>query len=295
MQGVNLRTSVGILVTVKIVAGCFISLSVSSCPSVGVVSGLRVSLVLRVVNGQVERVGAFAAVSIAVVVGVVAAGVVGRAVPHVAFAFHHRFGIVCAVVDGQMESDGAVGVVNGLEVLHIVTAGGVNGIVPGVRLASGGGEFVGGGVVDSEVQGIDLRTSVGIRMAVNVVARSGVCLIVTICPSVGVVGDYRVCLVTRFVDGEMQGHHAVAAVGGLKRNGGLVSAFGVGHIVNPGELLAGGLLVNARGRHVHGHVHGFGIHCRAGSTVDSLRGGSDNGVFAALYCRDVIERDVLIA
>ena len=108
MQGVNLRTSVGILVTVKIVAGCFISLSVSSCPSVGVVSGLRVSLVLRVVNGQVERVGAFAAVSIAVVVGVVAAGVVGRAVPHVAFAGHRRFGIVCAVVDGQMESDGGV-------------------------------------------------------------------------------------------------------------------------------------------------------------------------------------------
>ena len=166
MQSVNLRTSVSILVTVEIVAGCFISLSVSSCPSVGVVSGFCVGLVLRVVNGQVERVGAFAAVSVVVVVGVVAAGVIGRAVPHVAFAFHHRFGIVCAVVDGQMESDGAVGVVNGLEVLHIVTAGGVNGIVPGVRLASGGGEFVGGGVVDSEMQGIYLSTFVVIWMAV---------------------------------------------------------------------------------------------------------------------------------
>ena len=184
MQGIDLSASIGILVTVEIVAGCFISLSVSSCPSVGVVSGLRVSLVLRVVNGQVERVGAFAAVSVVVVVGVVAAGVVGRAVPYVAFAGHHCFGIVCAVVDGEVERDSAVGVVNGLEVLYVVTAGGVNGIVPGVRLASGGGEFVGGGVVDSEVQGINLRTSVVIRMAVNVVARSGVCLIVTICPSV---------------------------------------------------------------------------------------------------------------
>ena len=145
------------------------------------------------------------------------------------------------------------------------------------------------------MQGINLRTSVVIRMAVKVVVGSGVCLPVSICPSVGVVSGYRVCLVNRFVDGEMQGHHTVAAVGGLKRKGGLVSAFGVGQIVNPGEFLAGGLLVNARGRHVHGHVHGFGIHCRAGSTVDSLRGGSDNCVFAALCCRDVIERDVLIA
>ena len=108
VQGIDLRAPVGILVTVEIVAGFFISLSVSSCPSVRVVSGLRVRLVLRVVNGQVERVGAFAAVSVVVVVGVVAAGVVGRAVPHVAFAFHHRFGIVCAVVDGQMESNGGV-------------------------------------------------------------------------------------------------------------------------------------------------------------------------------------------
>ena len=91
----------------------------------------------------------------------------------------------------------------------------------------------------------------------------------------------------------MQGHHAVAAVGGLKRNGGLVGAFSIGHTI-PSEALAGRLLVNACGGHVHGHVCGFGIRGRTGSAVDSLCGGSDNGVFTALCSRDVIERDVLI-
>ena len=97
------------------------------------------------------------------------------------------------------------------------------------------------------MEGVHLSTSVVIQMAVNVVSGSGVCLTVSIRPSVGVVSGYWEGLVSRFVDSEMQSHHAVTAVGGLKRNGGFVGAFGVGYIVDPGELLAGGLLVNARG------------------------------------------------
>ena len=138
MQSVNLSTSIGILVTVEIVTGFFVSLPVSSCPSVGVVSGFCVSLVLRVVNGQVEGIGAFAAVSVVVVVGVVAAGGVGCAVPQVAFAGHRRFGIVCALVDGQMERDSGVrAVLVGISPL-IITRSGVGPSIPIVGFASSG-------------------------------------------------------------------------------------------------------------------------------------------------------------
>ena len=152
-----------------------------------------------------------------------------------------------AVVDGEMEGNGAVGVVNSLEMLHIITAGGVNRVVPSVGFASSGIELVGCGIVDSEMEGVHLSTSVVIQMAVNVVSGSGVCLTVSIRPSVGVVSGYREGLVSRFVDSEMQSHHAVTAVGGLKRNGGLVGAFGISDTVYPSVAVAGGLLVGARG------------------------------------------------
>ena len=83
MQGIDLGTSVDILMTEGVIATGSVN---GIVPCIGVVSGFRVSLVLRVVNGQVERVGACAAVSIVVVVGVVTAGGVGRAVPNEAFA-----------------------------------------------------------------------------------------------------------------------------------------------------------------------------------------------------------------
>ena len=135
MQGIDLRTAVGIRMTVKVVTGSGVSLTVSIGPSVGIVSGFCEGLVDRDVHGELLGVRAGTVGSVGVLVIVRAGRCVERIVPALVLTCSHVGRIVCSVVDGEVEGDGAVSVVNGLEMLHIVTAGGIDGVVPIVGFA----------------------------------------------------------------------------------------------------------------------------------------------------------------
>ena len=61
------------------------------------------------------------------------------------------------VVDGEVESIDLRAAVGVFVVVGVVAAFGVGLVVPGVGFAGGGGELVGGSVVDGQVECIDLR------------------------------------------------------------------------------------------------------------------------------------------
>ena len=106
VQRIDLRTSVGVLVTVDAVAGSRVDLTVALRPGVGTARFDRVDLMHRVVNGQVQRIDLRAAVCILVTVGTVAGSRVGLSValrPSVGTACFHRDGGMHRIVNGQVQ------------------------------------------------------------------------------------------------------------------------------------------------------------------------------------------------
>ena len=91
-------------------------------------------------------------------------------------------------INGEVEYHRTIGTVDVGEGLGVGAALGVGLIVPSITVASHFRKLVGRGVVDGQVQSINLCTPVVVWVTVKVVARSGVGFIVTIRPGVGVVG-----------------------------------------------------------------------------------------------------------
>ena len=160
VQGIYTRATVvgSIIICISTAGGVGQAIAtLGSCPYIAVASSLGESLVAVVVDGQVQRVGAGAAFSGVVAVGVVASGGVGLVVasPGVGVASCIGVGSVAVVVDreGQRLGGGALVFIG--VVVDIGTAGGVGQAVavgPGVSVASRGGSRSG---VDSTL--VDLQ------------------------------------------------------------------------------------------------------------------------------------------
>ena len=91
-----------------------------------------------VVDGQVQGVGAGAAVGVGIIIGIDARGGVGLSLPGVALTSRVDNDIMCAVVDGQVQRVGA-GTGADESVEGISACGGVGLAVPCVALADGEG------------------------------------------------------------------------------------------------------------------------------------------------------------
>ena len=140
VEGIDLRAAVGIKMTVGIVAGSRVGLSVTSGPSVGAALADGDGLMHRVENGQVEGVDLRAAVGVEMTVGVVAGSRVGMSVPGVGAALADGDRRVHRVEDGQVEGIDLRTTV-GVEVaVSVVAGGGVGLSVPGVGTALGDGD-----------------------------------------------------------------------------------------------------------------------------------------------------------
>ena len=143
-----------------------------------------------------------------------AAGGVVCAVPNEAVA--GRGGGIARgrVADGEVEADGGVAT----EVGDIGVGGrswwdsGVGSAVPGEAVADDGGGVGEDVVLDSEVEGIDLHTAVGVAVVVGVDARGCVGLVGESCPVEAVAGDGPEGHVVRAEDGEVEGVGARAGV-----------------------------------------------------------------------------------
>ena len=134
VQRIDLRTAVGVLMTVGVDTGSRVGLAVAIRPRVAATSLRSVGLVHRVVDGQVQRINLRAAVGIRVAVGMVAGRRVGHAVgPRVGAASFHREGLVHRRVHNQHHRHHAVAAVAGRQ-LGILRAGAGEGLaVPDVR------------------------------------------------------------------------------------------------------------------------------------------------------------------
>ena len=191
-------------------------------------------------DGQLEGGDAVAAVAARGGVAVVAALIVGHAVPLIAVAGGGGDGGRDRLLDGERQGHGAVAAVAAGELLAVGTRGGVLHIVPGV--AAAGAHADGGirGIVDNQVQRHGAVATFNGGVVLRVAAGGGVVGAVPDEVGAGSVVDLGLNAV---VDGERQGHGAVAAAGELVHIGGsaqLTGALGVGHTVDPGVLVAGG-------------------------------------------------------
>ena len=132
--------------------------------------------------------------------------------PSIAFAEGSGHGGVRAVKDKEMQGDGGVGPVDILILSGVITGDRVNHAVPLVGFAGSGRKLIGGGVMDGQIERVDLRTSVGILMGIVVGTGNRVGETVAVGPGVGVDSHFRGRSVYRMVDGQMQRDEAVATV-----------------------------------------------------------------------------------
>ena len=272
VQRIYLRTAVGVIVAVGIVTAGGVSRTVAARPCVSFTSNFRHGRVYRVVDGQVQRIDLRAAVGVIVTVEVVTAGRVGRTVtarPCVGLAGNCRHSRVNGVVDGQMQCHRAVRAVYVGEVLYIVAGNGVGLLVPCVGLASRGSKLILRRLIDGQVQGIHLRTAVGVIVGVGVVTafciglRGGIHMI----PRVGFNSRSSGGQVAGVVDGQVQCYHTVAAGRIGQRVGRRGGALSVGHTVDPLITVASCLLVNADGGVFDGQVQRINLNTTVGILV----------------------------
>ena len=230
-------------------------------PSVGLAGRGHKLVGGGVIDGQVQSIDLRTAVGVIVRVGVVAAGGVGLTVtgrPGVGLHSGDGGGGIHRMVDGEVQRHGAVAACGvGQREGRLVGAFSVGLTVdPREGLASLLLVNALGDMVDGQVQRVDLRTAVGILVAVGVVAADGVGLAVAGRPSVGLASRGRQGGVYRIVDGQMQRHHTVAACRIGQRVGRRVGALSVGHTVNPFVAFTSRLLVDAGVGIVHCEDHG---------------------------------------
>ena len=249
-------------------------------PGVAAAFDHRGDLIHWIVDGEVEGIDLCAAVGIFVAVCVGVALVVGLAItvcPLVAAASRFGSGSVCWIVDGEVEGDDGVATV-GTAVLNgegrfvgaFVVRRAIN---PGVGAASLLLVNARRGIVDGQVQGIDLRAAVGVFVAVGVGAALGVGCAV---PRVAAASRFGDGCVGRIVDGKVEGIDLRAPVVVFVAVE-VVSAFGVGYAINPSEGAASRLLVkDPRGlvEFKVGHVNSVVRNCER---VDCL-GGNFNAI-----------------
>ena len=247
------------------VSGGIVTLGVGIAvnPGVAAASRLYVDAGGVVADGEVEGIDLQTTVRILVGVSVVAALQISRAIPGVALACGFRHGGMLRVVDGQVQRHHTVAPVGrtagnsvggGIVALSVGIA-----VNPSVAAASRRHVDAGGVVADGEVEGVDLRATVGICMGVSVVAAMGIGRAV---PGVRLASSLSHGCVDGIVDGQVQRHHTVAPVGRTAGNsvGGGTGALGVGDAVNPGVAAACRPCVNAGGGIEDGEVEGIDLH-----------------------------------
>ena len=221
VQGIDLCATVTVDMLVIVGARSVVGLPVSVSPGVGVVGGDGDGGVRRVVDGQVQGDHGVAARGVGQSVGrgLGALGV-GHAVdPGEALAGHLRVDARAGVVDRQVEGVRA-GTTCAVGVVVRVGAGSGVGLTIAVcpSVASTFCNSDGGvrRVVDGQVQGIDLSTTVSVPMTVGVVAGGSVGQPVAVRPCVSLAlcdGDGGV---RRVVDGQVQRVNLRATVGILE-------------------------------------------------------------------------------
>ena len=205
VQSIDLCATVSIGVTVEVVSAFGVGFTVAVRPCVGLAGRGRERGVHRVVDGEVQGIDLRAAVSIGVDVGVVAAYRVGlcgsiHTGPYVGLAGRGRDCRMHRIVDGEVQgidlrATVSIGVAVGVVAAFVVGLCGSVHTDPGVGLAGRGRDCRMNGIVDGEVQGIDLRATVSIGVAVGVVAAFvvGLCGSVHTGPGVGLAGRGRQC------------------------------------------------------------------------------------------------------
>ncbi len=240
VEGVDLRATVVVKMTVGVRAGGLID---SAVPGVGAAFGDGDGLVHRVEDGQVEGVDLRASVDILMAVGVVARDAVDRAVPSVGTASFSGVGVVHRSVDHEHHRHHGVAAVGGFDGGRLHT-----GLVEGHAVplvgqfagADGIGDHCAGTVQDGQMQGVDLCASVGVKMAVGVVARGNVGLSVAVRPDVGTAGTDGDRRVHRVEDGQVEGVDLCASVG-VEVAVSVVAGSGVGlSVPSVGAALADG-------------------------------------------------------
>ena len=161
-MGVSARGGVGLAVAVR--------------PGEALAGGLGHGVVCAVVDGEMQRVNAGAAVGVGVVVGVGSRGGVGLAVavrPSEALAGGLGHGVVGAVVDGKMQSVNAGATLGVGVVVGVSARGGVGlavAVCPSEAFAGSLGHGVVCAVVDGQVQGDRRVCTVDVLILTRVVA-----------------------------------------------------------------------------------------------------------------------------
>ena len=130
------------------------------------------------VDGQVHRHGAVAAVGGGERFYVFATRAVSRSSPFVIYAGLHRYVGVVRGLDGQMQGHGAVATIGGGECFGVIPAFGVGHPLPHVSVAGGYLQIRVLGGFDGQMQRHDAVATVGRREGLRVDARGGVGLAV---------------------------------------------------------------------------------------------------------------------
>ncbi len=173
MQSVNLRTAVVVEMTVLIVAARGVGQSVAVCPSVGVVSSDGVSLMLRLVDGEVQGDCRVCTVDVLILTRVVAGCRIYDAVPLVGFAGGDCKFIRRGVEHRQMQSVNLRAAVAVEVAVLIVAARGVGLSVtvrPSVGVVSSDGVSLMLRLVDGQMQGHKRVCTVDVLILTRVVA-----------------------------------------------------------------------------------------------------------------------------
>ena len=147
-------------------------------PGVAVASGGGDSGRLGLADGQEEGIRAGASVGGNIVVGVFAAGIVGRTVPLIAGTSDGSAAAAGVVVDGEVEGVDARAVVGG-EVVAVVGAAlgrgeGVAVVVPSVGVAGGDSLAAVAVVEHGQLQGVGAGATVGVGIVIEILAAFGV-------------------------------------------------------------------------------------------------------------------------
>ena len=238
---------------------------------------LRVGTRRRVVDGQMQGVGAGTSLGVGVVVGVDTGSGVRGAVPCVAVAGGDVLGIVGAVVNRQVQGNDTVRAVDVVVGPHVVSGLGVRPAVPSVAFAGGGGELVRRGVVHGKVEGIDLGTAVAVGVRIVVGTRLRVGFAVAVRPRIAVVGRLGEPKIRRIVNRQVEGIDLRAPIRILVDIG-VVARGGVGCTI-PSITFASRLGKRQVGRIVDGQMQGIDLRAAVGVLVGvGVGSGGDIGL-----------------
>ena len=160
VQSVGAGATITIVVVVDVGSAFGVSLTSSGSPGIAFTFGDIGCVVRAVVNGEVQGVGAGAAITVVVVVDVGAAFGVsqsGTSCPGVVLAFGDGGHVVRTVVNGEVQCVGAgttIAVVVVVDVGSALGVGQTRSRCPGVGFAFGDGGHIVRSVMDCQMQGI---------------------------------------------------------------------------------------------------------------------------------------------